>query len=185
MIPLRRLGLSALLIASAHWELRNVSVQAKPDQEDTLSQCTEIKHLLNRVVAGCPDRNDIDTYLRRADGTKLGFFKQMYEKHPFLFAHTDSGIRVNTTAQVCFMGDSIIRELQVLWTRIAPNGSSEFRSTACNFLSGGNGSQHNKNMAKIALARRVWLSTTKCDAIFVGGLGPHCLRRFSGEMQNP
>jgi hypothetical protein len=179
-MDLRRLGLSALLIASVNWELRNVSVQAKPlakpdePEEDTLSQCTDMKHLLNRVVASCPDQNDIDTYLRRAGGTKMGFFKQMYENHPFLRAHRDSGIRVNTTAQVCFMGDSIIRELSELWERIAPLGSSEFRSTACNILSEG----------KIARERRVWLSTTKCDAIFVGGLGPHCLRRFPGEMKN-
>jgi len=115
----------------------------------------------------------VDQFLLNSNGLKNDYFMQLRSSYPQLgTGFRDSGIRIDTSAKACFLGDSGIRELSVSWERIAPNSKVEFRSTSCNFLN-----TPTPQLKKVASGRIEWLKDAKCDIIFAGGYSAHCLRR--------
>mmetsp|Transcript_90218 Transcript_90218/g.180074 ORF Transcript_90218/g.180074 Transcript_90218/m.180074 type:complete len:334 (-) Transcript_90218:241-1242(-) len=121
----------------------------------------------------CPTREKVDRLLLNSEGLKDNYFMQLGSTYPHLGkGFHDSGIRIETSASVCFLGDSAVRELASSWERIAPNSKVEYRSTSCNFLKA-----PTQKLAKVASSRIDWLKEATCDVIFAGGYSAHCLRR--------
>jgi len=139
--------------------------------------------LLEHVYHACPSHATVDRILEEAHGTKAGYFSGLHRAFPLVggTGFRDSGVRINTTAKVCFFGDSVTRELAEAWKRIAPGSVVALKTDphaafSCRLLS--EEPPGSPARAKLEAARRQWLMDARCDAIFFGGLGPHCLLRF-------
>lgn len=145
-----------------------------------LASCPDVQLIEDEFVAkSCPTRAEVDSFLEKSLGSKDGYFKQLLRDFPATRGLTDSGIRVRTTSKLCFLGDSLVREIFLAWSRIAPWSKSEYRSTSCLFLNPAN-SNYNRLSVKIAQERLQFLESSNCNTIIVGGLGPHCMRRQEG-----
>ena len=133
------------------------------------------------VKSNCPTREQVDMWLENAGGTKEGYFKQFEKAIPLSYGgHLSSQLKINSSAHVCFFGDSMGRELFDTWGRVAPdaplsgftNWKASYHTAACSPLH-----SWDHNSEKILAGAIEWFLTTKCDTYFVTGLGPHCIRR--------
>ena len=166
----------AVLVSSA----RSVNIRCAPS-------VTSASRLLEAFYSTCPSQSAVDKVLSRSNGTKHQFFQGMRAMFPLFLGSSDSGlddsrVRINTTANVCFFGDSISRELSESWRRIAPQSATvlktEPRQTRSCIHLNTRDSAYGKTYAKVAKNRLGWMKNSNCDAIFVGGFGPHCLLRI-------
>ena len=146
----------------------------------------DLHRLRDGFLAHCPTRESVDLALEHANGTKDLLFKELNEVFPLIHGLRDTGLRLHTRAKACFLGDSIVRELAATWQRLAPNATMEHMFTACNYLvTDGNEAAFTKPQRAVGRGRVKWLEESGCGVIFVGGLGPHCLRRLPPSAIGP
>lgn len=146
--------------------------------------CHDATAVIETLSSRCPTREGVDSCIENAAGLKEGFYNCLSKKFPGVAGLKDSGLRVNVTAKSCFLGDSIVREMHHNWQRMLPEGRAIYRSTACNHLTS-DSPKYSKVQRRVARDRIAWMRDSKCDIIFVGGLGPHCLRREDSKNNEP